>query len=156
MPMVMDTRPAAYAVVIDDGKILLSRWVPHIPGYEPGWTLPGGGMDPGEQPSETAVREVFEETGYTIEIDGLLGVHAAYFDQDGADRPFCAFRTVFRGHVTGGELTYEVGGSSDMAAWIPLSQLDQYHYYSALDEAARMMGFVDVVDMASFYRQEGA
>ncbi|WP_421083151.1 NUDIX hydrolase [Rothia nasimurium] len=156
MPLVMDTRPAAYAVVIEDGKILLSRWVPTIPGYEPGWTLPGGGMDPGEQPAETAVREVLEETGYTIELDGLLGVHTAYFDQDGTDRPFCAFRTIYRGHVTGGELTHEVGGSSDMAAWIPLAELDQHPYYSALDEAARLLGFDDASDMARSYRQESA
>ena len=25
------------------------------------WTIPGGGLDPGEQPSETAVREAMEE-----------------------------------------------------------------------------------------------
>ena len=44
MPLVMDTRPAAYAVIIEDDKILLTRWVPTLAGYKPGWTLPGGGL----------------------------------------------------------------------------------------------------------------
>ncbi len=154
MPLVMDTRPAAYAVVIEDGKILLSRWVPHIPGYRPGWTLPGGGMDPGEQPHETAVREVFEETGYRVELDGLLGVHAAYFEPEaGATRPFCTLRTLYTAHVTGGELTAEVGGSTDLAEWVPLAELDQHFYYSLVDEAARLLGYADARELAASYRE---
>lgn len=154
MPLAMDTRPAAYALVIEKGSILLSRWVPHIPGMKPGWTLPGGGMDPGEQPAETAVREVFEETGYTVELDGLLGVHAGYFPPDeGSTLPFCALRTVYRGHVTGGQLTYEVGGTTDLAAWVPLAQLDEHFYYGLVDEAAIMLGFTSAADLAAHYRQ---
>lgn len=153
MPLVMDTRPAAYAVVIRDGCLLLSRWVPHIPGLKPGWTLPGGGMDPGEQPSDTAVREVFEETGYIIELEQLLGVHAGYFEpENGSTRPFCALRTVYRAEVTGGELTYEVGGSTDLAAWVPLGELNQHFCYSAVEEAAKMMGFATLESMAAHYR----
>ena len=38
------------------------------------WTLPGGGIDPNEQPADAAVRECFEETGLLIEPDGLIGV----------------------------------------------------------------------------------
>jgi|SRR5450432_1210708 8-oxo-dGTP pyrophosphatase MutT (NUDIX family) len=38
------------------------------------WTLPGGGIDPNEQPADAAVRECFEETGLLVQLDGLIGV----------------------------------------------------------------------------------
>ena len=36
------------------------------------WGLPGGSLDYGEQPSEAILREMFEETGITLEIKKLL------------------------------------------------------------------------------------
>jgi ADP-ribose pyrophosphatase YjhB (NUDIX family) len=38
------------------------------------WDIPGGFMEFGEHPSATAKREVFEETGFEIQITGLLGI----------------------------------------------------------------------------------
>ena len=38
------------------------------------WTLPGGGIDPNEQPADAAVRECFEETGLLVKLDALIGV----------------------------------------------------------------------------------
>jgi 8-oxo-dGTP pyrophosphatase MutT (NUDIX family) len=40
------------------------------------WQTVGGGMDPLEQPAETAVREALEETGLLVEPTRILGVHA--------------------------------------------------------------------------------
>lgn len=34
----------------------------------PVWVLPGGGREPGETPESSAMREVLEETGYTVSI----------------------------------------------------------------------------------------
>jgi 8-oxo-dGTP diphosphatase len=34
----------------------------------PVWVLPGGGIDPMESPEEAVIREVYEETGYIVEI----------------------------------------------------------------------------------------
>jgi 8-oxo-dGTP diphosphatase len=60
MSVLFDTRPAAYAVIIRDGAILLAYWKQD--GKE-GWTLPGGGLDLAEHPVDGCIREVFEETG---------------------------------------------------------------------------------------------
>lgn len=37
------------------------------------WVTPGGGMDPGETPAQTAVRELFEETGLVVTEQVLQG-----------------------------------------------------------------------------------
>lgn len=34
--------------------------------YRPGWTVPGGGINPGEDPLASAARELWEETGVAI------------------------------------------------------------------------------------------
>jgi ADP-ribose pyrophosphatase YjhB (NUDIX family) len=39
------------------------------------WDLPGGGLEEGEKVTESAKREVLEETGYTVELTGLIGIY---------------------------------------------------------------------------------
>jgi 8-oxo-dGTP diphosphatase len=123
---------AAYAVCVRDDRVLLARWIPPEDG-EPEWILPGGGMDHGEHPCDTVVREVAEETGYEVEVTGLLGVDSARrrFPPRGLRpaRDHHALRLVYEARVTGGELRDEVGGSTDMAAW---------HDLAAVPELARV------------------
>ena len=125
----MDTRVGAYAVIVQEGAVLLSHWNPRHPTLRGAWSLPGGGMEIGEQPAQTALREVFEETGFAVELDELLGVHSRHMGPgerlDGRGRPFHALRVIYRAHITGGTLTAEVGGSSDEARWFPLEALAQ-------------------------------
>jgi 8-oxo-dGTP diphosphatase len=40
------------------------------------WECPGGKLDDGETPLQALHREVLEETGCTVEVDGLVGIYA--------------------------------------------------------------------------------
>lgn len=62
---------ASAVVINDDGEILLHRRSDNGK-----WSLPGGSVDPGEQPADAAVREVFEETGIKVVPQRLIGVYA--------------------------------------------------------------------------------
>lgn len=56
-----------------DGALLLFRDSdPGVPGAA-WWMTPGGGIDPGESARTAAVRELWEETGLTIDVDDLVG-----------------------------------------------------------------------------------
>jgi 8-oxo-dGTP pyrophosphatase MutT (NUDIX family) len=60
-------RLAGRALLIDpDGRVLLVH--ERLEAAESHWLTPGGGVEPGERPSEAAVREVFEETGIAIAL----------------------------------------------------------------------------------------
>ena len=46
--------------------------------YGSSWSIPGGRVEPGESLTRAAIREVYEETGVPIRIDGVLRVeHSA-------------------------------------------------------------------------------
>ncbi len=118
-----ETRVAAYAVIEQQGRLLLS-W---FNGSEQLWTLPGGGVEWGETLHEGLIREVYEETGYRVEIGEhvLTGMH--YWAEDLLSSRGLPGRTmwvVHRARVVGGTLgTVEVGGSTDRAEWIDLADL---------------------------------
>ncbi|WP_030911633.1 NUDIX hydrolase [Streptomyces sp. NRRL F-5126] len=127
-------RVAAYAVLVDDGRILLSRLVPHLrDGSAAGrWTLPGGGMDHGEDPLDTVVREVGEETGHASRMTALLGIDS--HTRDG----FHEVRVFYAGEVTGGVLRPEADGSTDLAAWHPLDAVADLPHVQQVDTALRL------------------
>ncbi|MFE3852879.1 NUDIX domain-containing protein [Streptomyces griseorubiginosus] len=131
-------RVAAYAVCVRDGQILLARWLNH---GRHQWTLPGGGMDHGEDLHDTVLREVAEETGYRVEVTGLLGVRSVRFPS----RRRFGRRTdqhhvglMYEARVTGGELRYEVGGSTDMAAWHDLDVVPTLNRVPMVDFGLRL------------------
>ncbi|MFJ9349787.1 NUDIX hydrolase [Streptomyces sp. NPDC101237] len=134
-------RVAAYAVCVRDGQVLLAR-SPAEDGT-PEWVLPGGGMEHGEDPYDTVRRELMEETGYHVEVTGLLGI-------DSFHRPFARgtllsrttdhhhVRIVYSAEIAGGELRDEVDGSTDMAAWHDLDAVPDLPHIRLVDVALRL------------------
>lgn len=59
-------------IVDDDGRVLLTRR--SIPPFQDLWVMPGGKIELGEPIMEALKREVHEEVGLEIEIEGLIDV----------------------------------------------------------------------------------
>lgn len=83
------------AAVFSEDKILL------VKERGDGWTMPGGWVDPGESPSEAAVRETKEESGYDVSAVRLMAI----YDRDKQGHPPCPFhvyKVIFLCNLVGG------------------------------------------------------
>jgi 8-oxo-dGTP diphosphatase len=118
----MSFRLAAYAVCIEDGRVLLARHV--SPAGESHWTLPGVGVEHGEDPFDTVIREVTEETGCDAVVERLLGVDSRVVPV--AERnvpgpvPHQNVGIFYQVRITGGELRSEPNGATAEPAWTPI------------------------------------
>ena len=119
-------RVGAYAVILRGDQILLSRLAPSISAEEL-WTLPGGGLDHGEDPRDAVVREIREETGLDARVSDLARVYSAHIPsawRDGHRVDAHALRIVYDGWVpvdAPEPRVLEVGGSTVEAAWHPVT-----------------------------------
>ncbi len=70
--------PAAGAIIVEDNRILLvKRAHPPRIGW---WCIPAGFMEWNEHPSQTAVREVCEETGLNVTLRSFFEVYSGNDD----------------------------------------------------------------------------
>ena len=82
--------------IVVDGKVLLVQ-----ERADGRWALPGGWADVGDLPSETIVREVWEETGFQVVVSKLIGVYDG--NRSGTPLSFYhAYKLVFLCEITGG------------------------------------------------------
>ena len=74
---------AAAIVENEDGEILMVQEAKdHI---HKKWDLPGGGWEDNESVIDCVKREVLEETGYSIDLTGFLGVYKGESMEDGTE-----------------------------------------------------------------------
>lgn len=105
--------PGASAVVRDDaGAILFLRR-----GDDGRWSLPAGMIEPGEQPADAALREIFEETGVEAEVQRIGGI--ALHESVYPNGDHCQYLSVwFRCRAVGGHARPD-GEESLEVAWFP-------------------------------------
>ncbi len=123
MPKSQSTRIAAYGLIVQDTRILLCRISSHLPNDAGFWTLPGGGIDFGEAPSDAVVREVYEETGLAVRPLDIADIDSLYLEE--ADSAFHGLRILYRTELIGGTLRHEVDGTTDLCAWWSLEEARQ-------------------------------
>jgi len=98
-----------------DGAILLLR-----NSYRPAWGLPGGMLQRGEPAEHAVVREIREEVGLDIAVDGPPRVIV--------DSPARRVDVVFTAHVRDGGDAGEVASASAEVlevAWFPLGEMPE-------------------------------
>jgi ADP-ribose pyrophosphatase YjhB (NUDIX family) len=121
-------RVAAYAVIVRDERILLCKLAPWITPTEQ-WTLPGGGLDHGEDPRDAVIREISEETGldaFVGEQARVYSAHQARVRRDGRRSDYHALRIVYDAWVAPDApqpRVVEVDGSTVATAWHPLADV---------------------------------
>ncbi len=109
--------PAATAVIFDDsGQILLQRRSDN--GL---WCLPGGGIEPDEEPADALVREVYEETGLHVLPERIVGVYGGPLNQNtypNGDQ-VSIISITFACRVAGGQLEAQDDESLDLRYFSP-------------------------------------
>jgi 8-oxo-dGTP diphosphatase len=120
-------RIGAYAVVLRDGSLLLTRISER--GYPPGWwALPGGGIDQGEAPAAALVRELHEETGMTANVVRLVDVHDVHTVAPGRGdqyEDYHGIHLLYAVDVSPEQIprVVEQHGTTDDVRWVPLAKL---------------------------------
>lgn len=131
----MSFRLAAYAVCIEDGRMLLARFVP--PEGEANWTLPGGRVEHGEDPFDAVIREFAEETGCDAMVERLLGVDSRIIPAAERRLPgLLDHQNVgifYRVRITGGQLRPEPNGETAESVWTPISGVAYLRRSSLVD-----------------------
>lgn len=117
----MTTGPvvAVGAIVIDKGAILLVKR-----DREPAkglWSLPGGRVEVGESLREALVREVREETGIEVDVDGMIGTAERIVRNDEGD---IAFHYVILDYVcTARSVDIKAGDDAAEVRWVPVGEI---------------------------------
>jgi len=113
--MYLNPASASAGIVLDDlDRVLLIRRA--VAPFEGSWALPAGYQEVDEDPRQTVVREILEETGVRVEVVELLDV---LFIPDDPRKP--ANVTVYRCRHVSGDL--KAGDDALEAAWFALDSL---------------------------------
>lgn len=121
------------------------RGVPHVAAIRPQgkpeglWALPKGNIDPGEQPAQTALREVLEETGVSGRLVEKLGDVKYTYTRRGGTRVFkiVSFYLLRAGRGRLGEIEERMRIEVADARWLPLAEAPRLLAYGGEREMAR-------------------
>jgi 8-oxo-dGTP diphosphatase len=139
-------RASVYTVVLRDGNVLLTR-------QAGSYNLPGGGMEFGETPEATAIRETFEETGIKVANPRLIACKSNIFKSlraDNIDEFLQSILLFYACDFVSGDLS--INGLdeheqtwTEMPEWVPLDKLDDIKRGSSYE-------WRDIVTLAEKYQ----
>ncbi|WP_010093502.1 NUDIX hydrolase [Ornithinibacillus scapharcae] len=105
----------AYVLLFDEKnkKVLMVKNKGQNSSY---YTLPGGAVEYGETLEEAAIREVKEETGLDVKIEGIFTVSEAFFEERGHH----TILFTFIGKIIGGEMSISFPEEIEEITWMEL------------------------------------
>jgi len=132
----MQTIPIAKVLLLDaDGNVLIlrrSKTHPTLAGHP---DLPGGLIEPGEEPGEALAREIVEETGLKIAVSDLKVIYAGAEVYNDENR----VRMLYKSRLSEKKLKITISWEHDQAEWLPQTELprieEEFHsfYHDALE-----------------------
>lgn len=121
-------RPSAYALIIENDCILAIKSVRGL------WEISGGGIELGESVEEGLIREVLEETGYTVSIEPeISSFKESFFYADDLDEYYQSILMLFKAKLISRNQQKEKINFKDEVAenkWIPIKELKNYKFSS--------------------------
>lgn len=129
----MSFRLAAYAVCVEDGRVLLARWVG--PAGKSNWTLPGGRVEHAEDPFDAVIREIAEETGCDAVVERLLGVDSRVIPaaESWAGTTHQNVGVFYQVRITAGVPRPEPDGPVAESVWTPIPEVAALRRSSLVD-----------------------
>lgn len=125
-------RPSVYAILLQDDRVLV---VPADDKYD----LPGGGIEFGEMPESSLIRETYEETGLEIGNVRLFQAASSFFKMPNVEDDFIqSLMLYYCADVVGGELSTDHHDEIErlhlrLAEWMPISELAGITLTSSID-----------------------
>jgi ADP-ribose pyrophosphatase YjhB (NUDIX family) len=117
---IQSPRLAVRAIIVHDNKVLLVNAYPkHHLGL---WCAPGGGVERGSSLPDNLRREVYEETGLTIEVGPLALINEFHDPKSG----FHQVDLMFRCTISAGKLDpnwADVAGVVSKRKWVTQNQM---------------------------------
>ena len=125
-------RPSVYGVLIEQGKILLSKQ------WSKGYDFPGGGVVIDETVEQALVREFWEETGLTVKVGRLVECKSSFFVLPFGKRAVNSILLYYTVKKTGGRLTAEHLDEdekqyTEKAEWLDVSKVKDLVFYNSVE-----------------------
>jgi len=130
---------AVGAIVLEKGELLLVRR-DHEPALGK-WSLPGGRVEWGESLAEACAREVREECGIDVEVEGLAGIAERILpDDEGTVRWHYVIHDFW---ARPRSKILEPGDDASEVRWVPVGELSDYALTAGLFEFLQDRGVLE-------------
>jgi 8-oxo-dGTP pyrophosphatase MutT (NUDIX family) len=132
----MSFRISVYGVTVEGDAVLL---VPQWDGYD----IPGGGIELGETTEDALRREVYEETGLSVEphMEHILHATQDFFIHPTDGKTYHYLLLYYHCSLIGGSIS-DANFKDDeklyakAAQWIPIDRVSELKFYNPVDSAS--------------------